>query len=56
MKTNNSDLNDLIKTTTNRIQGIWGSAAAWVARYHYLPGDWFEPVPVRRVRRNRYRV
>jgi hypothetical protein len=27
----------------------------WWNGYRYMPGAWFEPVPVRRVRRNRYR-
>jgi hypothetical protein len=35
-------------------QGLDGFSG-WARGDCYIPGTWFEPVPVRRVRRNRYR-
>jgi len=55
MNTNNRTFSNLVKQTQQWIVAAGQRTADWFSGGQYRPGAWFEPVPVRRVRRNRYR-
>jgi hypothetical protein len=53
---NNGGINMTKNGSRWNLRAALDALAAWLTGYHYIPGAWFEPVPVRRVRRNRYRA